>query len=80
MDRAAAETLYTSDIRHIAGKENVADALSKPAAMVMPAPGGQVDLLQLPRAAGGVPKDTEAVGQEFSASSAGGGGWPASLV
>ena len=41
---------YTNDIRHIAGVNNVvADALSRPAAMVVPAPGGEVDLSQLAR-------------------------------
>ena len=39
---------YTSDMRHIAGKENVvADALSPPAAAVVPVEGGAVDLVKL---------------------------------
>ena len=41
---------YTADLRHIAGKENmVADALSRPAAAVTPAPRGQVDFAALAR-------------------------------
>ena len=42
---------FTADLRHIAGKENVvADALSRPAAAVAPAPRGQVDFAALARA------------------------------
>ena len=41
---------YTADLRHIPGKENVvADALSRPAAAVAPAPHGQVDFAALAR-------------------------------
>jgi len=39
---------YTSDVQHVAGKENVvADALSRPACAVLPAPEGKVDLEKL---------------------------------
>ena len=42
---------FTADLRHVAGKENVvADALSRPAAAVAPAPRGQVDFAQLAKA------------------------------
>ena len=39
---------FTSDIRHIPGADNVvADALSRPAAAVLPAPGGEVDFVEM---------------------------------
>jgi len=42
---------YTSDVRHVAGKENVvADALSRPAAAVLPVAGGTIELEELARA------------------------------
>ena len=41
---------FTSDLRHIAGKENVvADAISRPAAAVLPHQGGRIDLVELAR-------------------------------
>jgi len=44
---------YTSDVRHVAGRKNVvADALSRPAAAVVPVEGGAVDLVELARAQG----------------------------
>jgi len=39
---------FTSDVRHVAGVDNVvADALSRPAASVLPAEGGRIDLKEL---------------------------------
>ena len=42
---------FNADLHHVAGKDNVvADALSRPAAAVAPAPRGQVDFADLARA------------------------------
>jgi len=39
---------YTSDVQHVAGEKNVvADALSRPACVVLPAEGGKIDLKQM---------------------------------
>jgi len=50
---------YTSDVRHVPGKENVvADALSRPACAVAPVPNDQVDLSTLAAAQATCPEVT----------------------
>ena len=47
---------FTSDIRHLPGKLNVvADALSRPAASVTPAPDGSIDFVELAKQQAGCP-------------------------
>ena len=47
---------FTSDIRHLPGKQNVvADVLSRPAASVTPAPDGKVDFSELAKQQAGCP-------------------------
>ena len=39
---------FTSEIKHVAGRDNVvADALSRPAAAILPAEGGHLDLVEM---------------------------------
>ena len=55
---------FTSDIRHMAGKENVvADALSCPAAAVAPVEGVYMDLKSLARAQADCPETAELCGR-----------------
>ena len=55
---------FTSDIRHVAGKENVvADALSRPAAAVAPVEGVYMDLKNLARAQADCPETVELRGR-----------------
>ena len=56
---------YTADLRHIAGKDNVvADALSRPAAAVAPAPRGLVDFVALARSQETCPEVTSMRGSD----------------